>query len=89
MEIRENKVRVTQPRFVMDLVLVCDRDDPGFATDQQAIQEWADQHAEVLNSEPYDHVCRIAAMQFPRVVTVEVTDPDTGSGVIIHPWTGA
>lgn len=89
MEIRENRVKVTQPRFVLDAVLVCDVDDPGFETDREAIQQWADDHAEVLNAEPYDHVCRIVATQFPRVVTVEVTDPETGSGVIIHPWTGA
>lgn len=89
MEIRENKVRVEQPRFVLEAILVCDVDDPGFAVDQQAVSQWANEHAEVLNSEPYDNICRIAAAQFPRVVTVEVTDPETGSGVIIHPWTGA
>lgn len=89
MEIRENRVRVDQPRFRLEAVLICDKGDPGFETDREAIQTWADQHAEILNAEPYDHVCRIVAMQFPRVVTVEVTDPETGSGVIIHPWTGA
>ena len=89
MEIRENKVRVVQPRFVMDAVLVCEGDDPGFAADHAAIQRWADDHAEILNAEPYDSVCRIVATQFPRVITVEVTDSETGCGVIVHPWTGA
>lgn len=89
MEIRENRVIVRQPRFTMNAVLVCEEDHPGFVTDQETMQKWADDHAEVLAAEPYDHICRIAAMQFPRVVTVEVTDNETGSGVIIHPWTGA
>ena len=89
MEVRENRVRVTQPRFIMDAVLICDVDDPGFMHDQEVMQKWADDHAEVLNAEPYDHICRIAAMQFPRLITVEVSDPETGAGVIIHPWTGA
>lgn len=89
MEIRENKVRVVQPRFVLDATLVCDAGDPGFAVDQEAMTQWANEHAEVLDAEPYDNICRIAATQFPRVVTVEVTDPETGCGVIIHPWTGA
>lgn len=89
MEIRENRVRVQQPKFHLDAILVCEGEDPGFETDRAAIQKWADDHAEILNAEPYDHICRIVATQFPRVVTVEVTDPDTGCGVIIHPWTGA
>jgi hypothetical protein len=89
MEIRENKIRVIQPRFVMEAVLVCEGDAPGFAADQETVQRWADDHAEILNAEPYDHICRIAAMQFPRLVTVEVSDPETGAGVIVHPWTGA
>jgi hypothetical protein len=89
MEIRENRVRVDQPRFRLEAVLICDTGDPGFETDREAIQTWADDHAEILNAEPYDNICRIVATQFPRVVTVEVTDPETGSGVIIHPWTGA
>lgn len=89
MEIRENRVRVAQPRFNLDAVLICDADDPGFETDRESIQQWADDHAEVLNAEPYDNICRIIATQFPRVVTVEVTDPESGCGVIIHPWTGA
>lgn len=89
MEIRENRVRVSQPRFVLDAVLICEGDDPGFDTDRESFQQWADDHAEVLNDEPYDNICRIVATQFPRVVTVEVTDPETGCGVIIHPWTGA
>jgi hypothetical protein len=89
MEIRENRVRVEQPRFVMQAALVCEEGDPGFAVDQDVITQWANDHAEVLNAEPYDSICRITATQFPRVVTVEVTDPETGAGVIIHPWTGA
>ena len=89
MEIRENRVKVTQPKFLLDAVLVCDKGDPGFETDRAAIQKWADDHSDILNAEPYDHICRIVATQFPRVVTVEVTDPETGSGVIVHPWTGA
>jgi hypothetical protein len=89
MEIRENTVRVEQPRFVLKAVLVCEDDDPGFAVDQDAITQWANEHATVLSVEPYDNICRIMATQFPRVVTVEVTDPETGAGVIIHPWTGA
>ena len=89
MEIRENRVRIQQPKFRLDAVLVCDVDDPGFETDRATMQKWADDHAEILNAEPYDHICRIVATQFPRVVTVEVTDTDSGSGVIIHPWTGA
>jgi len=89
MEIRENRVVVRQPRFTMEAILACDEGHPGFATDQESMQRWADDHAEVLNAEPYDHICRIAAMQFPRVMTVEVRDPETGAGVIIHPWTGA
>lgn len=89
MEIRENRVRVQQPKFCMDAILICEGEDPGFETDLAQIQKWADDHAEILNAEPYDHICRIVATQFPRVVTVEVTDPDSGSGVIIHPWTGA
>lgn len=89
MEIRENKVRVVQPRFVLEAILVCDVADPGFAVDQEAMTQWANDHAEVLEAEPYDNICRIAAAQFPRLVTVEVTDPETGCGVIIHPWTGA
>jgi hypothetical protein len=89
MEIRENKVRVATPRFILAAVLVCDVDDPGFAVDQDEMQAWADSHAELLDAEPYDNICRVVASQFPRVVTVEVTDPETGSGVIIHPWTGA
>ena len=89
MEIRENKVRVIQPRFVMDAVLVCEGDDPGFAADHATIQRWADDHAELLNAEPYDSICRIVATEFPRVITVEVTDSETGCGVIVHPWTGA
>lgn len=89
MEIRENRVKVTQPKFLLDAVLVCDTGDPGFETDRAAIQKWADDHSDILNAEPYDHICHIVATQFPRVVTVEVTDPETGSGVIVHPWTGA
>lgn len=89
MELRENKVRVVQPRFVMDAVLVCEEGDPGFARDHAAMQTWADAHAELLNAEPYDRICRIVATEFPRVVTVEVTDTETGCGVIVHPWTGA
>jgi len=89
MEIRENRVRVEQPRFVMKAALVCEEGDPGFAVDQDVITKWALDHAEVLNAEPYDSICRITATQFPRVVTVEVTDPETGAGVIIHPLTGA
>lgn len=89
MEIRENKVRVDQPRFRLEAVLVSEGDDPGFVTDHETIQRWADDHAEILNAEAYDNICRIVAAQFPRVITVEVTDPETGCGVIIHPWTGA
>lgn len=89
MEIRENKVRVVQPRFVIDAVLVCDVDDPGFETDRASLTQWADEHAEILNAESYDRICHIVATQFPRVVTVEVTDSETGCGVIVHPWTGA
>jgi hypothetical protein len=89
MVIRENRVRVDQPKFRLDAVLACDVDDPGFETDHAAIQKWADDHAEILNAEPYDHICRIVATQFPRVVTVEVSDPETGCGVVVHPWTGA
>ena len=89
MEIRENKVRVVQPRFVIDAVLVCEGDDPGFETDRAALTQWADEHAEILAAEPYDRICTIVATAFPRVVTVEVTDSETGSGVIVHPWTGA
>jgi hypothetical protein len=89
MEIRENRVRVDQRKFRLDAVLVCDVGDPGFETDRTDIQKWADDHAEILNAEPYDHICRIVATQFPRVVTVEVTDHETGCGIIIHPWTGA
>lgn len=89
MDIRENKVRVVQPRFVMDAVLTCEGADPGFALDHATMQKWADDHAEILNAEPYDRICRIVATQFPRVITVEVTDCETGCGVIVHPWTGA
>lgn len=89
MEIRENRVRVVQPRFVLDAILACDVDDPGFEVDHAAMQQWADDHAEILNAEPYDRVCTIVATQFPRVVTIEVTDSETGCGVIVHPWTGA
>lgn len=89
MEIRENRVRIVQPRFRLDAVLVCEDSDPGFAVDREAMQRWADDHAELLNAEPYDSICRIVASAFPRVVTVEVTDAEDGSGVIIHPWSGA
>lgn len=89
MEIRENRVRIIQPRFVIDAILVCDVDDPGFETDREAMSTWADEHAQLLASEPYDRICTIVATHFPRVVTVEVTDSDSGCGVIVHPWTGA
>jgi hypothetical protein len=89
MEIREHKVVVTQPRFNMNVILTCDGECPGFAVDRDIITEWVNNHAEILNAEPYDHICRITAMQFPRVITVEVCDPEDGSGVVIHPWTGA
>jgi hypothetical protein len=89
MEIRENKVRVVQPRFVLDAVLVCEGDDPGLEVDRAAMQQWADDHAEILNDAPYDRICTIVATEFPRVVTIEVTDAETGCGVIVHPWTGA
>ena len=89
MDIRENKVRVINPRFVMDVVLTCEGDDPGFESYRVAIQSWADDHAELLESEPYDHICVIAATAFPRVITIEVCDPDTMSGVVVHPWPGS
>jgi hypothetical protein len=88
MEIRENRVIVRQPRFILDAVLICEGSDPGFAADHAAMQTWADDHAELLNSQSYDAICRIVSTEFPRVVTVEVTDPESGCGVIIHPWTG-
>jgi hypothetical protein len=53
------------------------------------MQQWADDHAEILNDAPYDRICTIVATEFPRVVTIEVTDAETGCGVIVHPWTGA
>ena len=89
MDIRENKVRITQPRFVLEAVLACEQGDPGFLTDQEQITAWADAHSDLLNAEPYDRICRIVATQFPRVVTVEVADPETGCGVVVHPWNGA
>lgn len=89
MDIRENRVRVVQPRFILDAVLACEGDDPGFEVDRAAMQQWADAHAEILNEAPYDRICTIVATEFPRVVTVEVTDAETGCGVIVHPWTGA
>jgi len=89
MEIRENRVRVDQPRFRLEAILVCDVGDPGFETDHAAIKQWSDDHAEILNAAPYDRICQIVATEFPRVVTIEVTDPWTGCGVIVHPWTGA
>lgn len=89
MEIRENRVRVVQPKFIIEAVLVCDVGDPGFETDRAALSQWADEHAELLAAEPYDRICTIVATEFPRVVTVEVTDSESGCGVIVHPWTGA
>lgn len=89
MELRENRVRVVQPRFVIDAVLACEENDPGFETDRAAIAQWADEHAELLAAEPYDRICTIVSTTFPRVVTVEVTDVETGCGVIVHPWTGS
>jgi hypothetical protein len=51
MEIRENRVIVKQPRFILDAVLICEGSDPGFAADHAAMQTWADDHAELLNSQ--------------------------------------
>ena len=85
MEVRENMVCVTQPRFVMRIWMTCGDADPGFACDHAAVQTWSDAHAELLNGMAYDEICSLVCRHFPRTAAVEVLDPETRCGVLLYP----
>jgi hypothetical protein len=78
-----NTVIVRLPFVRMEIVL--DRGKETYQQDHAAIQMWAANHIEILEEHDFAGIGRIAATQFPRVMTVTVTDPESGCGVVVHP----
>lgn len=85
MEVRENLISVSTPRFLLRVWMNAGPDDPGFARDHAAILTYTDVHAELLERMPYDDVCDLIASEFPRAAAIEVLDPDTRCGVLLYP----
>lgn len=78
-----NHVVVRLPRLRMEVTL--SGEEATYQQDHAAIQIWASNHAEVLGESSFIEVGRITATQFPRVVHLTVTDPESGCGVEVHP----
>lgn len=85
MQIRENMVAVSTPRFSLRAWVNCGEGDPGFARDHAAIQTYCDEHAELLEKMPFDAICDLVAKAFPRTAAVEVLDAETRCGVLLYP----